>query len=255
VAPPKATAHAVVLGCRVDALDTRAAVRRIVELASTPGWSSVVTLGTEMVVRAQHDKPFRALINESTLSLCDTVGVLAAARAHGVDIPERVSGVDLIEPLCAALALEGIPVFLLGGKDDTVVRAAAALKQRHPGLIVAGARDGYDSPRDVVALLEEMRASGARVLLVGLGSPRQEHWIATYLPYSGAWVGIGVGGSFDVLAGNVARAPELWRRLNLEWLYRLFKEPSRWRRQLALPVFAWLVFRERVTSRFRRRAA
>jgi N-acetylglucosaminyldiphosphoundecaprenol N-acetyl-beta-D-mannosaminyltransferase len=245
----------MVLGCRVDALDTRGAVERIVELARGNGWSSVVTLGTEMVVRAQSDEKFRGLVNESALSLCDTVGVLHAARAQGVPIPERVSGVDLIDPLCAALAFEETPVFLLGGKGDTVLRAAAALEARHPGLIVAGARDGYDAPRDVVALLEEMRSSRARVLLVGLGSPRQENWIATYLPYSGASVGIGVGGSFDVIAGNVERAPAFWRNLNLEWFYRLLKEPSRWRRQLALPVFAWLVLRERVTSRFRRRAA
>src|SRR6202140_468018 len=177
----------MVLGCRVDALDTRAAVERIVELVRAGGWSSVVTLGTEMVVRAQRDEKFRALINESALSLCDTVGVLHAARAQGLAVPKRVSGGDLIAPLSGALAVEEIPVFLLGGQGDTVTRAAAALKARHPGLIVAGTRDSYEGPRDVVPLLEEMRAGGARVLLVGLGSPRQEHWIATYLPYRGAW--------------------------------------------------------------------
>jgi N-acetylglucosaminyldiphosphoundecaprenol N-acetyl-beta-D-mannosaminyltransferase len=159
----------------------------------------------------------------------------------------------LIDPLCAALAFEGIPVFLLGARGDTVKRAAAVLEKRHPGLIVAGTRDGYDALRDVVPLLEEMRASGARVLLVGLGSPRQESWVATYLPYSGASVGIGVGGSFDVLAGNVVRAPALFRRLNLEWFYRLLREPSRWRRQLALPLFVWLLLRERLGSIFKRR--
>lgn len=243
----------MVLGCRVDALDTRAAVERIVALVRAGGWSSVVTLGTEMVVRAQRDEKFRALINASALSLCDTVGVLHAARAQGLAVPERVSGIDLIDPLCAALAFEEIPVFLLGGQGDTVTRAAAALKVRHPGLIVAGTRDGYEGPRDVVPLLEEMRAGGARVLLVGLGSPRQEHWISTYLPYSGASVGIGVGGSFDVLAGNVARAPALFRKLNLEWFYRLLREPSRWRRQLALPVFVGLLLRERILSRLGRR--
>ena len=243
----------MVLGCRVDALDAKGAVERIVELAQSGGSSNVVTLGTEMVVRAQRDESFRAVVNASALSLCDTVGVLYAARLQGVAIPERVSGVDLIEPLCDALVFDELPVFLLGGKGDTVKHAAAALARRHPGLIVAGARDGYEAPRDVVRLLEEVRASGARVLLVGLGSPRQEKWIATYLPDSGASVGIGVGGSFDVLAGNVARAPALFRRLNLEWLYRLLREPSRWRRQLALPAFVWLLFRERLASIFKRR--
>ena len=233
-----AAAHATVLGCRVDALDKEAAVRRIVELVRARGWSSVVTLGTEMVVRAQRDELFRSTINESALVLCDTVGVLYAARAQGVSIPERVSGIDLIEPLCAALAREDIPIYLLGGQGDTAQRAAAALVARHPGLIVAGTHDGYD--RDVVPLLAEMRSSGARVILVGLGSPAQEIWIARYLPYSGANVGIGVGGSLDVLAGNVARAPAAWRKANLEWLYRLMTQPQRWRRQLALPRFVWL---------------
>lgn len=244
--PDASATHATVLGCRVDALDTRAAVERVVELVRRGGWYSVVTLGTEMVVRAQKDALFRRFINESALSLCDTIGVLYAARLQGVRIPERVSGVDLIDPLCEALARERIPVYLIGGKGETAARAAAALALRHPGLIVAGTRDGYYPPNEIIALLEEMRGSGARVILVGLGSPRQETWIATYLPYSGATVGIGVGGSLDVLAGNVQRAPAAWRRLNLEWLYRLFKEPQRWRRQLALPVFVWLWLRDRV---------
>jgi len=247
--PDAPALHAYVLGCRVDALDTRAAVERIVALERRRGWYSVVTLGTEMVVRAQKDAGFRELINESALSLCDTIGVLYAARLQGVRIPERVSGVDLIEPLCEALARDGIPIYLVGGKGDTAARAAAALSARHPGLIVAGTRDGFYPNSDIVALLETIRASGARVILVGLGSPRQETWIRLYLPYSGAGVGIGVGGSLDVLAGNVRRAPEIWRRLNLEWFYRLLKEPQRWRRQLALPLFVALWLRERVVGR------
>jgi N-acetylglucosaminyldiphosphoundecaprenol N-acetyl-beta-D-mannosaminyltransferase len=244
--PDAPVPHATVLGCRVDALDRQGAVERIVELLRHPGWYSVVTLGTEMVVRAQRDAQFRELINESALSLCDTIGVLWAARLQGVRIPERVSGIDLIDPLCEALAREKIPVYLVGGKGDTAARAATALVLRHPGLIVAGTRDGYYPA--IVPLLEEMRGSGARVILVGLGSPRQETWIRMYLPYSGADVGIGVGGSFDVIAGNVQRAPESWRRLNLEWLYRLFKEPQRWRRQLALPVFVFLWLRDRLSG-------
>jgi N-acetylglucosaminyldiphosphoundecaprenol N-acetyl-beta-D-mannosaminyltransferase len=241
--------HANVLGCRVDALDTRAAVARIVDLAQSGGWHSVVTLGTEMVVRAQRDPEFRRVIDESSLSLCDTIGVLWAARLQGARIPERVSGVDLIEPLCAALAREKIPVYLLGGKGNTAERAAAELIARHPGLVVAGTRDGYYPANETVPLLERMRESGARVILVGLGSPRQEVWIHMYLPYSGANVGIGVGGSLDILAGNVRRAPALWRRLNLEWFYRLLSEPQRWRRQLALPIFVALWLRERVLGR------
>ena len=244
--------QATILGCRVDALGSDDAVRRILELAREAGPSLVVTLGTEMIVRAQADERFRATVNASALSLCDTVGVLFAARLHGVRIPGRVAGVELIDPLCAQLARERVPVYFMGGRGDTAARAAATLAERHPGLIVAGSRDGFFAPGEERAIAETIAGNGARVIFVGLGSPRQELWIAEHLAATGASVGIGVGGSFDVLAGNVARAPALWRRLNLEWLYRLLKEPSRWRRQLALPKFVALALAERVTNGTRR---
>ncbi len=238
-----------ILGCRVDATDGADAVRRIVSLAQGEGTSLVVTLGTEMIVAAQRDAAFRSALNAAALSLCDTIGVLYAARLYGVRIPERVTGVDLIDPLCEALARADLPLYLLGAKGDTAARAAAALVARHPGLRIAGARDGYFPASDDEAVAREIARSGARVLLVGLGSPRQELWIRANLANSGARVGIGVGGSFDVLAGNLERAPEKWRRLNLEWLYRLLKEPQRWRRQLALPLFVLLALRERALAR------
>jgi N-acetylglucosaminyldiphosphoundecaprenol N-acetyl-beta-D-mannosaminyltransferase len=237
--------HVRILGCRVDATDGADAVRRIVTLAKGAASNLVVTLGTEMIVAAQRDELFRAALNSATLSLCDTIGVYYAARMYGVRIPERVTGVDLIDPLCDALAREGLPLYFLGGKGDTSARAAAALAARHPGLRIAGARDGYFPASGDAAVARAIAESGARVVLVGLGSPRQELWIRDHLAESGARVGIGVGGSFDVLAGNVERAPERWRRLNLEWLYRLVKEPQRWRRQLALPLFVLLALRER----------
>ena len=242
-----------ILGCRVDVVDRAEAVRRIVALARGSEPSLVVTLGTEMVVRARHDPHFRAVANASALSLCDTIGVLYAARyLHGVPLAERVAGIDLIHPLCAELAREGASVFLCGGKGDTAQRAARVLQARHPQLQIAGARDGYFPASDDAHVADEIAASGARLLLLGLGSPRQETWIAENIARTRCGVGIGIGGSFDVLAGNVERAPELWQRLNLEWLYRLVREPSRWRRQLALPAFVWYATCERfsVVRRF-----
>ena len=237
--------QAVVLGCRVDAIGRADAVARIAEFASSPQASAqVVTLGTEMVVFAQHDAAFRTIVNAAALSLCDTVGVLAAARVQGVRIPERVTGVELIDPLCAALARDGRRIFLLGAKGDTVQRAASVLTTSHPSLQVAGWHDGYFSSDRDDEVAAEIAQRHADVLFVGMGSPRQEYWIAKNLRATGCRVGIGVGGSFDVLAGNVRRAPAMWRRLNLEWLYRLIREPQRWRRQLALPQFVWLSLRE-----------
>ena len=238
-----------VLGCRVDAIDVSGAVARIVALARGSEPSLVVTLGTEMVVRARTDARFREVVNRSALSLCDTVGVLFAARLWGARIPERVAGIELIDPLCAAFAREGISIYLLGAKDDTAERAARTLRERYPTLVIAGARDGYFAPADDESVADTIARTGAHVALLGLGSPRQECWIDAHLGRAGCAVGIGIGGSFDVLAGNVERAPEGWRRANLEWLYRLLKEPQRWRRQLALPYFVLLTLRERLFAR------
>jgi N-acetylglucosaminyldiphosphoundecaprenol N-acetyl-beta-D-mannosaminyltransferase len=243
-----------ILGCRVDIVGTDEAVRLIVDLAHAPGPALIVTLGTEMAVRATTDARFRDAVNSSALSLCDTIGIRLAARAYGVHIPERVTGIDLIGPLCDAFARSRISVFCLGGKGDTAERAAARLRARYPRLTVAGAHDGYFGSGDDESVAAEIARSGARVLFAGLGSPRQELWLAERLKETGCAVGIGVGGSFDVLAGNVERAPALWRRLNLEWLYRLVQEPARWRRQLALPYFVWLALRERAGGRSTRRS-
>jgi N-acetylglucosaminyldiphosphoundecaprenol N-acetyl-beta-D-mannosaminyltransferase len=201
-----------------------------------------------MAVYAQHDQRFRAVVNSAALSLCDTVGILLAARMWGIPVPERVAGVELIEPLCDVLARERLPVYFLGGRGDTAQRAAAALRKRHPGFVIAGTQDGYFSDAQSDAVAAEIAASGARVLLIGLGSPRQEMWLAKHLAATSCGAGIGVGGSFDVLAGNVQRAPAAWRRFGLEWLYRLTSEPQRWRRQLALPRFVVLALRERLLA-------
>jgi len=208
--------------------------------------AQVVTLGTEMVVYAQSDERFRAIVNASALSLCDTVGLLAVARRRGAQLQARVTGVELVEDLCALAARENLPVYFLGGAEGVAADAAAVLEVRFPGLNVAGVRNGFFTEEQTPAILEAIRASGARLLFVGLGSPRQEFWLAQQLQASGCGAGIGVGGSFDVLSGRAERAPYVWRRLGLEWLYRLVREPRRWRRQLALPYFVWLVTLERL---------
>src|SRR5579862_1120008 len=238
---PIAVTSLQILGCRLDPLDSEAAVDRILSFAPTGGAAQVVTLGTEMVVYAQRDPRFRAIVNDAALSLCDTVGLLAAARRRGADLRERVAGIELIERLASGAAAHDLPVYLLGGAEGVAADAAAALQRRHPGLPVAGTRNGYFRDEESAQVASAIAASGARMLFAGMGFPRQEYWLAAHLRETGCGVGIGVGGSFDVLAGRIERAPEPVRRLGLEWLYRLAKEPRRWRRQLALPHFVWLV--------------
>lgn len=239
-----------ILGCRLDAIDADEATRKILAFAQGSAPAHVVTLGTEMVVHAQADSNFRRIVNESALSLCDTAGLLAVARARGCALKERVTGVELIEQVCAESAVRGVAIFLLGGKPGVAAAAASILEARYPGLLIAGTRNGYFSGAEDDAVAAEIRASGARIVFAGLGFPRQEEWLAAHLAQTACGVGIGVGGSLDVVSGKVQRAPTLWRRGHLEWLYRLVKEPRRWRRQLALPRFVLLVVRDGIRSRF-----
>lgn len=231
----------LILGCRLDDVDADEATARILAYAQDGTGEQVVTLGTEMVVYAQRDDRFREIVNASALSLCDTVGLLWIVRRRGASLRRRVTGVELVERLCEAAARIALPVYFFGGADGVAAEAARRLSERAPNLIIAGARSGYFDESESAGIAATIRESGARLLLCGLGSPRQEMWLAAYLHETGCGAGIGVGGSFDVLSGRVRRAPTLWRRLGLEWFYRLVTEPRRWRRQLALPLFVGLV--------------
>jgi N-acetylglucosaminyldiphosphoundecaprenol N-acetyl-beta-D-mannosaminyltransferase len=240
-----------ILGCRVDAVGREAAVQRVIALANDGAPAMVVTLGTEMVMYAQHDARFRAAIESAALSVCDTIGLLLISRLRGGPLRERVAGVELVVELAKRSRKDGLRFFLLGGRGDTSLRAASALKEY--GAVIAGARDGYFASDDASAVTSEIKSSGANVLLAGLGSPKQELWLAQHLNATGCGVGIGIGGTLDVLAGNVNRAPKLWQQLGVEWLYRLVREPWRWRRQLALPLFLLLAVGETVQLYLARR--
>jgi N-acetylglucosaminyldiphosphoundecaprenol N-acetyl-beta-D-mannosaminyltransferase len=253
------TAAFTVLGCRVDAVGRDDALARVVAFANggdaaqsadTGNAALVVTLGVEMVMAAQRDQEFRRIVNGAALVTCDTIGLLLASRLRGGPLRERVTGVELIGALAAHSASHGdVRLYLLGSAGDTARRAADALQRTYPGVAIAGARDGYFAEDDSATVAAGIRASGANVLLAGLGSPKQEKWLARHLAATGCGAGIGIGGSLDVYAGNVVRAPAVFQRAGLEWAYRLAKEPRRWRRQLALPRFALAALGEALFAR------
>jgi N-acetylglucosaminyldiphosphoundecaprenol N-acetyl-beta-D-mannosaminyltransferase len=230
-----------ILGCGVDLVDTRGAVDRIVGFLGDASPAQVVTFGAEMAVYGVRDHGYRDVVNGADLVVGDTVGILWASRVLGSPLRERVAGIELVERLCDVVRE---PVFFLGALDGVASSAAAALKTRHPSLRVAGTQHGFFSEGEAAAVAQAIRASGARLVLVALGFPRQEYWIRDHLPTLGSVTCIGVGGAFDVWAGKARRAPESWRRTGLEWLYRLVTEPSRLGRQLALPEFALRVLRQ-----------
>lgn len=210
---------------------------------------TVFTINPEFVMAARSNPGFAATLANADLNLVDGAGLLAAARLGGQSRPQRLPGVDLIPELCRICAAGEHPVFLLGGRAGTASQAALNLVRDHPGLIVAGTAEPDDPSAQAEEICRAVRDSGAHLLLVAFGTPRQEMWIGRWLEQTGARVVVGVGGSFDLISGRVKRAPRLLRRMGLEWLYRLLREPWRWRRQRVLPRFALLALREALRQR------
>ncbi len=225
------------------------AQQRIEGLLASDRFAHVVTFGSEMAMLARRDPAYREVINKADLVVPDTIGIVYATRILGQPARERVPGVELVERLCDVCTQRGISVFLLGGAPKVAERAAEALTSRHSGLRIAGIHDGYFQASEEASVLAQIRASGAKLVLVALGFPQQEFWIRAHAERLGPVVCMGVGGTFDVLSGKLPRAPLLMRRLGLEWLYRLAREPKRLRRQLVLPRFALLVVAQAIRQR------
>lgn len=209
----------------------------------------VATVNPEFVMRARHDREFRDILRDASLRTADGVGLMIASRILGQPLPERVAGVELVQALARGAAARGDRVFLLGAAAGVAEAAAARLTASTPGLKVTGTFAGDSAEAGDAESLARVREAGADIILVAYGAPAQEHWARRNLEVSGATVAIGVGGTFDYLAGRVRRAPGVMRRLGLEWLFRLVRQPWRARRMMALPAFLALVIQQRVRGR------
>ena len=196
-----------------------------------------VSMNPELVMRAHRDPVAMEAVMDADLRLPDGVGMVWAARRQGASGAERVPGIELAELVLEHAAAAGRPVYLLGAAPGTAEEAAENLKERFPRLTVVGTRDGYFRLEEEVKVVAAVRESGAEVLLTGMGAPRQEIFLHRNRERLGVDLALGVGGSLDVWAGRVRRAPVPFQRLGLEWLYRLFTDPRRMGRQLVLPRF------------------
>lgn len=204
----------------------------------------VVTANPEIVMQARRNPDYAAAVRGADLIVPDGVGILIGARLLGRAIPERVAGYDLLHRLMAEADRRRWRVFLLGATPEANEGALRALQRQYPGAVYAGHHHGYFTPEEEEAVVRRIEDARPHLLFVSLGVPRQELFIARH-KHRFTGVCMGTGGSFDVLAGKVRRAPLLWQRLGLEWLYRLIQEPWRWRRMLDLPRFLWAVVRQR----------
>ena len=231
------------LGIPVDPVDQNGALRTARSaIAGERDPLLVIAINPEKVMKAVQDEELRAFIEGAGLRIPDGVGIVLASRLRGGRVRSRVTGVDLMLALVAEAAEHGWRVYLLGARPEVNEAAAAELHRRFPSLVVAGRRDGYFQPADGPAVADAVRDAQTDVLFVALGSPVQERFLLAHGDRTGARVRMGVGGSFDVLAGRVQRAPAPMRAMGLEWLYRLYREPWRFRRMLVLPVFLLRAF-------------
>jgi len=238
------------MGVPVDPVTMSQAVARCLHLVREAGRPRLVmTPNPEIVVMAQRDGELMDALRQADLLAPDGVGLLWASRKLGCPLPERVAGIDLAGRVLAWAAANDVPVYLLGGRAGVARDAAARLQQRYRGLRIVGWHHGYFSHRESEEICRQVVRSGAKILLVGMGAPRQEKWMVRHRrQLQGVGLIMAVGGSLDVFAGRFRRAPALVRAVGLEWLFRLLQQPWRWRRMLALVRFARLVWGRRVAK-------
>jgi len=230
------------LGVRVDDVTLDDAVEAIEGFMREGGPHQVATVNPEFVMAARRSPEFKLVLNSAALCVPDGVGLIWGSRLIRRPLRARVPGVDLIWRLADVCAERGWSMFMLGGFEGVGALTAGRFREQFPGLRIAGTYEG--GPGDP-ASVERVRAAQPEVPLVAFGAPAQDLWIHSHAAELNVPVCIGVGGSFDFIAGRAKRAPGWLQRLGLEWLHRLAREPWRWRRQLVLPHFAILMLRQR----------
>jgi N-acetylglucosaminyldiphosphoundecaprenol N-acetyl-beta-D-mannosaminyltransferase len=210
----------------------------------------VVTLNAEMAIQAQKNPQLASVVRDADVVVPDGAGVVLYARSQGKKV-DRCPGIELAESLIHAAAQHGWRIFLIGGGEGIAHIVAAQWQTQFPGLTIAGVHNGYFEQAQEEIILSQLQTIQPDLILVGLGVPRQEFWIQSQRSLCPHATWIGVGGSFDVWSGVKTRAPKWLRENHLEWIYRLYQEPWRWRRMLALPYFVWCVTLQSLSRMFR----
>lgn len=234
-----------ILGVDVDAVTMAEAVDVVRRAMDARAGVMVATANAEMLMRATHDEELRRILNASALVVPDGAGTVWAARHLGHAMPERVAGYDLAQELLRCAPAEGRRIYFFGSAPGVAEKAKAKAEQLYPGIEIVGVRNGFFSPADNAAIIAEIRAARPDLLLVALGVPKQEKWIAAHLAELDVPVAIGVGGTLDVMAGVMKRAPHWMQKAKLEWLFRGLMQPKRAGRLLALPKFVLKVHASR----------
>ena len=233
-----------IFGVKIDNVTMDSAMEKVAMwLSESRRGHAIYTPNSEIIMAAKKDPEFKDLLNSADMTTPDGIGVVKAAGILGTPLPERVGGFDLTCRVIEYLNANKMSLFILGGKPGVAETAAANLKEKYPDLVIAGTNDGYF--KEEAPIVEKIALSAPDYLMVCLGAPKQEKFIAAYKDKLNAKVLIGAGGSADVFAGTMARAPEFFIKHNLEWLYRIVKA-KRLKRSLSLFTFAGSVIMHRI---------
>lgn len=231
-----------ILGIEIHDVTMQETVKILFSMATSGTSHHVMTVNPEFIMIAQHNDEFRSVLSKASLKIPDGIGVVLAARILGKPLKERVAGVDTVYELARFSGEKKLRIFFLGAKPGVAERTASLLQSENPGMEIAGTYSGSPSIEEEDAICSIIENARPHILLVAYGPPKQDLWIARTRHRLNVPLAIGVGGTFDFIAGVAERAPKWIRSMGFEWLYRLFREPWRWKRMMTLPHFASRVF-------------
>ncbi len=233
-----------ILGIPIDRVDQAQALRIIQDFIDSGQPHYIVTANAEIIYQASHDETMRQVVTGADLVTADGSGVVWASKYIGQPLTQRVTGIDLVYAICQKAQTAGWRIYIIGAAPDIAQQAADKLQEQYPGCQIVGIQHGYFTAQEEPQIVEHIRQAQPDILLVAMGAPRQELWITKHRDALQVPVAMGIGGSLDVISGNLRRAPKWMQKLSLEWLYRLLIQPSRFKRVLALPKFVLAVRKE-----------
>ncbi|ARI76230.1 WecB/TagA/CpsF family glycosyltransferase [Halobacillus mangrovi] len=235
-----------IMGVPLSHIDHKTLVKQLDEHVMLEEKSFVITVNPEIVMRANEDTAYMNHLHKANYITADGIGIIRASQLLKDPLPERVTGYDLMIDLLSISNIKGYKIFLLGAHKDVLKRVETNLQHFYPDIQIVGSHDGYFNWDQSDEIVEQVKQADPDLTFVALGAPKQEQWISENIDQFNKGVFLCVGGSFDVIAGDVKRAPATWRKYNVEWLYRLLKQPKRWRRMLALPRFAIRIIKRKL---------
>ena len=235
------------LGYNIDLFNMDEAMNYVNTLIDSSSSSHIVTINPEIIEYANKHEDFAKILNEAELVIPDGIGIKIGLKINGINV-ERITGIGFARALIELSAQNNIPIALVGAKPSVIEKVQTKLKEEFPDLNIVYSHDGYFKENS--ELHEDLISSCPKILFVAMGAPKQEEFIYELKSVLPSTVMIGIGGSFDVWSGEVKRAPEIWQKLGLEWLYRTVKQPERFKRIFpTLPIFVYNVIKEKLTKK------